>query len=90
MVTLCRYCPDCKTDCSEVIGAGEKMRLSKKKAGMISKKQECNRDWGKGMACVGRTKQCTIVPSNHFGPIPGTPVGSLWRFRVQVKNLSQA
>lgn len=36
------------------------------------------------MACVGRTKECTIVPSNHYGPIPGIPVGSTWRFRVQV------
>ena len=30
-----------------MISAGEKMRLTKKKAGMISKKQHCNRDWGK-------------------------------------------
>lgn len=37
-----------------------------------------------GMACVGRTKECTIVPSNHYGPIPGIPVGTMWRFRVQV------
>uniref|UniRef100_A0A4W3HIS8 RING-type E3 ubiquitin transferase n=1 Tax=Callorhinchus milii TaxID=7868 RepID=A0A4W3HIS8_CALMI len=37
-----------------------------------------------GMACVGRTKECTIVPSNHYGPIPGTPVGTMWKFRVQV------
>ena len=37
-----------------------------------------------GMACVGRTKVCTIVPSNHFGAIPGVPVGTLWKFRVQV------
>lgn len=29
---------------------------------------------------------CTIVPSNHFGPIPGVPVGSLWKFRVQVSH----
>ena len=36
------------------------------------------------MACVGRTKVCTIVPSNHFGPIPGVHVGTLWKFRVQV------
>lgn len=36
------------------------------------------------MACVGRTKECTIVPSNHYGPIPGIPVGTMWRFRVQV------
>ncbi len=63
------------------------MRLSKKKANMMSKKGSCNRDWGKGMACVGRTKVCTIVPSNHFGPIPGVPVGSLWKFRVQVSGV---
>ncbi len=61
------------------------MRLTKKKANMMSNKNnKCGRDWGKGMACVGRTKVCTIVPSNHFGPIPGVPVGSLWKFRVQV------
>uniref|UniRef100_A0A2D4Q455 RING-type E3 ubiquitin transferase n=1 Tax=Micrurus surinamensis TaxID=129470 RepID=A0A2D4Q455_MICSU len=36
------------------------------------------------MACVGRTKECTIVPSNHYGPIPGVPVGATWKFRVQV------
>ena len=44
---LCRYCPSCKTDSSEVIGAGEKMRITKKKANMMSKKGSCNRDWGK-------------------------------------------
>jgi len=36
------------------------------------------------MACVGRTKQCTLVPPNHFGPIPGVEVGNQWKFRVQV------
>lgn len=39
------------------------------------------------MATVGRTKECTIVPSNHFGPIPGVEVGTLWKFRVQVGTL---
>lgn len=37
-----------------------------------------------GMACAGRTKQCNIVPPNHFGPIPGIEVGTMWKFRVQV------
>ncbi len=41
------YCPQCKTDCTEVIKAGDKMRLSKKKANMASNKQSCNRDWGR-------------------------------------------
>lgn len=51
---------------------------------MASATSSSRRDWGKGMACVGRTRECTIVPANHFGPIPGVPVGTMWRFRVQV------
>ncbi|KAM4754131.1 E3 ubiquitin-protein ligase UHRF2-like isoform 2-T2 [Cyanocitta cristata] len=78
------YCPSCKNDSNEVIKAGEKLKQSKKKAKMPSASSESQRDWGKGMACVGRTKECTIVPSNHYGPIPGVPVGTTWKFRVQV------
>lgn len=78
------YCPSCKTDSSEVVKAGERLKMSKKKAKMPSASTESRRDWGRGMACVGRTRECTIVPSNHYGPIPGVPVGSTWRFRVQV------
>ncbi|XP_020629479.1 E3 ubiquitin-protein ligase UHRF1-like isoform X1 [Orbicella faveolata] len=78
------FCPLCKNDTSEVIHAGEKLRESKKKQKMASSNSTTNRDWGKGMACVGRTKICSIVPPNHFGPIPGVPVGSAWKFRVQV------
>uniref|UniRef100_A0A8C6P6U9 E3 ubiquitin-protein ligase UHRF n=1 Tax=Nothobranchius furzeri TaxID=105023 RepID=A0A8C6P6U9_NOTFU len=78
------YCPTCKNDTSEVVKAGEKLKASKKKAKMPSATTESQRDWGKGMACVGRTKECTIVPSNHYGPVPGVPVGTTWKFRVQV------
>ncbi|KAM4628989.1 E3 ubiquitin-protein ligase UHRF1 isoform 1-T2 [Polymixia lowei] len=78
------YCPGCRNDASEVVLAGEKLKESKKKAKMASASSSSQRDWGKGMACVGRTKQCTIVPSNHYGPVPGVPVGSQWKFRVQV------
>ncbi|XP_058138018.1 E3 ubiquitin-protein ligase UHRF1 isoform X2 [Dasypus novemcinctus] len=78
------YCPECRNDASEVVLAGEKLKESKKKAKMASATSSSQRDWGKGMACVGRTKECTIVPSNHYGPIPGIPVGTMWRFRVQV------
>uniref|UniRef100_A0A6I8QQZ9 E3 ubiquitin-protein ligase UHRF n=1 Tax=Xenopus tropicalis TaxID=8364 RepID=A0A6I8QQZ9_XENTR len=78
------YCPSCKNDATEVVKAGEKLKQSKKKAKMPSASTESQRDWGKGMACVGRTKECTIVPSNHYGPIPGVPVGATWKFRVQV------
>nr|F6UA42.2 RecName: Full=E3 ubiquitin-protein ligase UHRF1; AltName: Full=RING-type E3 ubiquitin transferase UHRF1; AltName: Full=Ubiquitin-like PHD and RING finger domain-containing protein 1; AltName: Full=Ubiquitin-like-containing PHD and RING finger domains protein 1 [Xenopus tropicalis] len=78
------YCPDCRNDASEVVLAGEKLKESKKKAKMASASSSSQRDWGKGMACVGRSRECTIVPSNHYGPIPGVPVGTLWKFRVQV------
>ncbi|XP_046382805.1 E3 ubiquitin-protein ligase UHRF1-like [Ischnura elegans] len=78
------FCAECKTDVSEVVMAGEKLKASKKKASLVSSKSETKRDWGSGMACVGRTKECTIVPSNHYGPIPGVEVGTSWLFRVQV------
>ncbi|GLD49916.1 E3 ubiquitin-protein ligase UHRF1 [Lates japonicus] len=78
------YCPGCRNDTSEVVLAGEKLAESHLCFLLASFSSSSQRDWGKGMACVGRTKQCTIVPSNHYGPIPGVPVGSLWKFRVQV------
>jgi E3 ubiquitin-protein ligase UHRF1 len=74
------YCPDCKVNANEIIKVGEKIIPKKKHSNVIGS----NRDWGKGMACVGRTKVCTIVPLSHRGPIPGIEVGTLWKFRVQV------
>lgn len=62
--------------------AGGKLKVSKKKTPESTSTSK--RDWGKGMACVARTKQCNIVPSNHFGPIPGVEVGTTWMFRLQV------
>lgn len=38
----------------------------------------------RGMACAGRNSICTIVPLNHYGPIPGIEVGMTWKFRMQV------
>ena len=81
------YCPLCKNDGSNVVKAGQKQNESKKKSKMASATTTSTRDWGKGMACVGRTKCCTIVPPNHFGPIPGVPVGSCWKFRVQASEV---
>lgn len=79
------YCIKCKNDENEIVKAGEKLKLSKRKEKMISSNKEItSRDWGKGMACVGRTKECTIVPKNHYGPVPGVEVGTCWKFRLQV------
>lgn len=61
------------------------MKFSSKKAKKPSNKKDATcKEWGRGMACVGRTKECTIVPIDHFGPIPGVEVGTCWKFRVQV------
>ncbi|XP_050448065.1 E3 ubiquitin-protein ligase UHRF1-like [Cataglyphis hispanica] len=80
------YCPECKNDENEIVKAGDKLKESKKKP-IIQDTKEPKRDWGKGMACVGRTKICSIVPSNHRGPIPGIEVGMCWIFRVQVSEV---
>ncbi|KAL2740738.1 E3 ubiquitin-protein ligase UHRF1 [Vespula squamosa] len=77
------YCPECKNDENEIVKAGDKLKQSKKKTNESSNK----RDWGKGMACVGRTKECSIVPPNHRGPIPGVEVGTCWIYRVQVSEV---
>lgn len=78
------YCPECKNDENEIVKAGEKLKDSKKKAKLPSRNSSSDRDWGKGMACVGRTRECTLVPPTHYGPIPGIEVGTCWLYRVQV------
>ena len=45
------YCPECKNDESEVIKAGEGLRFNKKKSKMMSKLNDCKRDWGKVSGC---------------------------------------
>ncbi|XP_029037655.2 E3 ubiquitin-protein ligase UHRF1-like [Osmia bicornis bicornis] len=78
------YCPECKNDENEIVKAGDKLKQTKKKT---NENTNSKRDWGKGMACVGRTKECSIVPPNHRGPIPGVEVGMCWMYRVQVSEV---
>lgn len=78
------FCPDCKHDPTEVVQPGEALKESRRKSKLPSVVGEGKRDWGRGMACMGRTRACTLVPPNHFGALPNVPVGSLWKFRVQV------
>lgn len=73
------YCPSCKIDSSEIVKPGENLKKTKSKNNGNS-----TRDWGRGMACVGNTNKCTIVPKNHVGSIPGVEVGTCWKFRNQV------
>ncbi|CAH1759505.1 12583_t:CDS:2 [Entrophospora sp. SA101] len=75
------FCDVCKNDNSKVILAGQKLDLTNsKKSKMHSATQ--TKKWGGGMACVGLTKKCEIVGPDHFGPIPGIPVGSSWKYRI--------
>ncbi|CAH2207452.1 jg21001, partial [Pararge aegeria aegeria] len=71
------YCNTCKRDPNDVIAPGA-ARQTKKTTG-----SETTRDWGRGMACVGKTKD-SAMPADHFGPIPGMEVGMMWRYRMQV------
>ncbi|XP_063837600.1 E3 ubiquitin-protein ligase UHRF1-like [Ostrinia nubilalis] len=71
------YCPSCKRDPTDVVAPGAAKQAKKTSASKTS------RDWGRGMACVGKTKTCAMPP-NHFGPIPGIEVGMCWRFRIQL------
>ena len=76
------YCPSCKRDENEIVRAGGKRQMKKKIKEPSENKSK--RDWGKGMACVGRTDECTIVPPDHRGSIPGIEVGMSWLFRIGV------
>lgn len=42
------YCPSCKRDPNDVIAPGASKQAKK------SNTSKTNRDWGRGMACVGR------------------------------------
>ncbi|BES92250.1 YDG_SRA [Nesidiocoris tenuis] len=68
------YCPSCKTDTTEISVTSQKRQV---------RIPQSSRDWGKGMACVGRSQVCEIVDKQHFGPIPGVDVGTMWRYRIQ-------
>jgi len=77
------YCPECKND-DDIVKIGEKMKVGKKKAKMPSNSTESKRDWGKGFACAGRSKECKVVDKDHFGPIPGIEVGINYFLRIQI------
>jgi len=76
------YCPKCKNDDATLIQVRESEHLQKKKLDLLRLMRKAKGDWGRGMACVGRTH---IAPVNNcfFGPIPGVEVGVWFHFRVQ-------
>ncbi|XP_017888057.1 E3 ubiquitin-protein ligase UHRF1-like [Ceratina calcarata] len=72
------YCPNCKNDENEIVKVGDKLKPSKRIIRTSTK------DWGNGMACAKRSKECSIVDPPHRGPVPGIEVGMTWMFRLQV------
>ncbi|KAG8226036.1 hypothetical protein J437_LFUL004157 [Ladona fulva] len=84
---VARFCSNCKVDASEVVMAGEKLKESKRKSTLVSYIKKTKRDWGRGMACVGRTKECTLVPRNHYGPIPGVEASEAGVHRPHVAGI---
>jgi len=57
-----------------------------KKTKRLNYADKTTKKWGGGMACAGRDKICNIVPANHFGSIPGVPVGTWWSYRVNASS----
>ena len=78
------YCKDCELDRSQIVGRGEAIKMSKRRAEMPSNAKKQTRDWGKGQATAAVKDKCTIVGNHYFGPIPGIDVGMLWQYRTQV------
>lgn len=76
------YCPECKNE-DTTVKKGEKVKASSKKAKLPAATGKSKRDWGQGMATVGRTKSCTKVDKDFMGPIPGIEVGMCYKFRMQ-------
>ncbi|CAB4476831.1 unnamed protein product [Rhizophagus irregularis] len=56
--------------------------LCENKKKKVCRQLHKKKKWGGGMACVGLSKKCEIVEPDYFGPIPGVPVGSLWKYRI--------
>ena len=70
-VSVCRYCPQCKVDTSEVVLAGERLKESKKKCKMASSQSATSRDWGKVVLnshfhCVTCHDWGKVVLNSHF------------------------
>ncbi|CAM9338943.1 unnamed protein product [Discosporangium mesarthrocarpum] len=92
------YCPSCFNDPDKVIHAklGKSRATigntstnstssgSNKKGRKPTPSEMTTKNWGGGMACVGRTRVCTSVDKHHFGAVPGVRVGSMWQFRMEV------
>ncbi|KAJ1973786.1 hypothetical protein H4R35_003935 [Dimargaris xerosporica] len=77
------YCHNCFNDPTAVVKADENPhKLSKKRQKMPS--ATATREWGRGLSCAGVETKCTIVGPQHVGPIPGVPVGSSWRYRINL------
>ncbi|XP_043284364.1 E3 ubiquitin-protein ligase UHRF1-like [Venturia canescens] len=75
------YCAGCKRDENEIVEAGDKKQTKKT---MQSSGKTKEKNWENGMTCLGREEECTIVPSNHRGAVPGVEVGTSWLFRLGV------
>lgn len=66
------YCPSCFKQPEQ-----QKQKQKKLKPSDLT-----DRNWGGGNSCAARTTECTSVPKDHMGSIPGVPVGSWWKYRM--------
>ncbi|XP_031787285.1 E3 ubiquitin-protein ligase UHRF1 isoform X1 [Nasonia vitripennis] len=69
------YCPRCKTDDTEIIKMGEKIKKRQKKNGYKKSYK---------IMYVKKEKRYPTVRKDHRGPIPGIEVGTTWWNRVKL------
>ena len=78
------YCNQCINTDHKKVSEIQSKQLEKRKNSL---NRVGVKEWGRGMACVGRTHISQAVPNHHFGPIPGIEVGMWWRFRFQASEV---
>lgn len=76
------FCSECDDGSEAAAAEAARRKAEERRARMPSAKT--TKKWGGGVSCIGRSKECTVVSRNHFGKVPGVPVGKHWRYRIHV------
>jgi hypothetical protein len=82
------YCPKCARKPDEIVGAGQKLKESKKSQKKAIANTKTNRPIGMGLynASKRAEKEYKWVPKQHKGKIRGLEVGMSWSKRIQVRS----
>jgi len=85
-----RFCSGCSHKDKNLEEKQEKKKKQKVEKALKSLEVKSKRDWGSGQGVAGVIDRFCVVPSTHFGRIPGVPAGRLWDTRLTVSILFNA